>query len=74
MFQLGKTYLYLIFSIQAPNMTSNIMLPLSLLAHSIFACLWNLEAAIETAIEAAQLKNGGTIPHKVLKTPHIPGL
>ena len=48
-------------------MASNIIIPLSLLARSILAVLYNLEAAIE----AVALKNGGKISlNKFFKTPH----
>ena len=51
-------------------MTSNIILPLSLIARSILFVLCNTEAAIE----AASLKKWGGcyFPFKVLKTPHTP--
>ena len=50
-----------------PPGLSNVILLLSLLAQSILVVLCYLEAAIV----AASMKNGGTIPIKVLKkTPH----
>ena len=63
---MGKTYDCLIFSPQASKMTSNIVLPLSLLAHSILVVLCNLEAALEAASFPL------LFPIKALKTPHTP--
>ena len=50
-----KNTFCLIFSLQVSKMTFNIILPLSLLAHSILVVLCNTEAAME----AVSLKKWG---------------